>query len=1737
MTLNTTQPDFTDHFTKVAERLRAAGFVPAAPPVDLQQQLPMSQEDRARFGVQPPQAGLPADWDYRTAQLGPTGQARLQGQVGWTPDGERYFGGNSGLANWWNGLFYRTRAPIEIEDDEGKRSVAFDDASFWKRLTTVTGRATGEVVKGVTSALPELAEEVEQIRGGIRAVAESAGYKPDPFTGWMYTTDWNPNDIRIFGVDPINWVRHLINALPLGPEMTFVAGAAIRGFVQDPTAAIKTFGEGYEAGRILYSTLGDPARRAEYDRRLRAGENPWLLAEELQDPKKEFWGEFVADPLNFAGLITKPIRDAGMVRNIRRTLATPVDDLARVINEGSKAANTADAARHTTALVDGIVQYSQKMARGLGQASGWGFTQLLPESRRVLAAQKTVGVFGNILAGVVDNPQKIDDAVDALRGLTALHGTADEVVEGLAKLEHAGLGLNIALSEGGMEAGYILRRLLGDNPSGFIDEIRKAASAEDLLGLLGKGLDEAINAIYPSSKALRGPVGVATRIVESRFYKANRSLFGSLYMGYNPGFAARAMMTDTLHIFADTGIQGATDALRIGMPKAQTNIMRRFGFMPTAAAEGFASGAGEQIGGFASQWASKFQSRGSMISFNHFAERAFEMGYDTIARTTFAELKSAGASDEMLRLMRRGMDEFNDPAQLVSHIKDTFRKGYVEGSEMLWLDDAHYGMLKDYNLLDDYRSAMRGSSTLDDALQAHNRIFDSLEQQAFEAGKIPTSLAPADDLARQAERTGQAASSGLVAPNTQSLVNIQQVSNREVETLFTEDIFTEARRIAPRLGINDLDQRIPADLRVFTDGSWLQQQADQFRLRFSDPLFAVYKDLERQAATADVSDYWRRFGFTGAPPPNVSKDTLMRYYWENGYYPTTRQYFRNVREEFVEGAQRAVDSLKELDPRLVSQSAVAKLEEALKSARAWDTAAITRDGRMVLNNNVDDVRRLAVLNNIPTATAQGVPTRQLLNTINKYLPEGVERFADEALVPYEVAEQALRNKFGDAFVPLAERLGLMERPALGDLIPPISRFSDATITPSRMLAEQLPGIRGLRSQMEDLLRQNWSRPSATTGNPQLDQALDAWAKAARSQFLETRLVAERVGAAGRDLTVLPYSTGRIGIDAILAVIYPYHFWHSRTYLNWAKRIATNPELIAAYAKYRDMMAEVNAGLPEWWKYNLRVDDILGVPLDNPLFFNLEANLNPMNGLVGVDFDDPYKRVDWWTRTLDDISKWGPSPWTFLSLATAMSLHARGEDEAAARWANRLIPQTRVLQSATAMLGIGPGEVNILGIDPFESDPAISLFAGGIDPYVRQSGIPRALSQMVLDGEITQDQAIDAANVQEGEIWSRAYQIAVTQRAPGQLASYFFGTGFRARNAGDLQADQYFGERDRLYAMRDILSPDAFRQQMDELKLRYPFADALEISRKAGDQKDTALTYQVLSRIPPGESSMAQLTGIDPALVNRFYDQKGSWEGWTEAERMQFMGGVVRLSAVLATPSDATRAEWSQVRTQRSAVRDQMKRIYGADILDEIDAWYAAREQNPDVRPNQRVSQAMLYERQAVANNPLLASYYGGIDAIVRYHESLMYAEMDAKYPSARDKQNTYWELATNQRAAFLRSNPDLRAYWRLRDQWRARIEKDLVSFGRMLPDKKTAEFRPEAPLEVTQEFTNLETPTVNWPQALADLGDTALRAIRSALAAGEPLSSTARSRLQQAADNQGVSLYYLLFQLRAQYGY
>lgn len=664
-------------------------------------------------------------------------------------------------------------------------------------------------------------------------------------------------------------------------------------------------------------------------------------------------------------------------------------------------------------------------------------------------------------------------------------------------------------------------------------------------------------------------------------------------------------------------------------------------------------------------------------------------------------------------------------------------------------------------------------------------------------------------------------------------------------------------------------------------------------------------------------------------------------------------------------------------------------------------------------------------------------------------------------------------------------------------------WGDSEPNMQRIVKESGPALDDMFTRLEKGIVDNYGTTKPITGNKNLDQELDSWEIIANQRTQEMRFIANETATAGRNFGLIDYRN-RSNFGNSLGVIFPYHHFHLNTAKNWiGQRLAPNAGLVSGYAKYKDTLSEIHAGTPDWWKNNVNSDELLGLFPENPVFFNLEATLNPLNGLMGVDFNDPARRVDWWTRLMDDLGKLGPSVWTPVAMVTAYMLAQRGEEEAAAHWAGRLVPQSQTLESLKALsengfnfgeignesverildaipwLDVEDGELtaggrNILAplIPEFATnDIMVNLFSGGTDVWTGRRAL-RALTAMQDDGTITPEQAIDASWTQEGEVWDAAVERAVTSRAPGQITSFFMGVGFKGRSMQDQQVDSFYEDYYRLWNTRDSLTGEEFRVQMSQLGENYPFMDVVLIGRKGNAGRDIALAYNVLSRIPPGNSSLIELSGLDMRLVNKFYEDKGQIQDWTESDRNRFLASIMDMNAVLAIPEDATMIEWDQARNEQSLLNQRITELFGEDIDKKIDGYWALWDESPEARENTdryleqypEVEAAMEYREMVMANVPesALGTYYSSVEKIERYYKGVMYDQAEIKFGAdIFNIQSAYFNLASSEKRSYRSRNPQLVKYWGWRDDEMQKINATVIDLGSRLGEGQGATFRDD----------------------------------------------------------------------------
>ena len=521
-------------------------------------------------------------------------------------------------------------------------------------------------------------------------------------------------------------------------------------------------------------------------------------------------------------------------------------------------------------------------------------------------------------------------------------------------------------------------------------------------------------------------------------------------------------------------------------------------------------------------------------------------------------------------------------------------------------------------------------------------------------------------------------------------------------------------------------------------------------------------------------------------------------------------------------------------------------------------------------------------------------------------------------------------------------------------------------------------------------------------------------------------------------------------------------------------------------------------------------------------FNLENVINPVHGLTQTPFNDPYKRVDWLSTTVDNLNQMtsgalmAPVNW-----AVALHLYQQGQQDAANRWMGQLFPQGSVVKAGLTMAQegvnqIAPGSALSKPINAGQFiqnnqlDPFTNFLDGGLTPYERDQ-VGTALAQMVTNGTITQEQAVDAAHSQTGPVWQQASVMASQTTAPATVAGFFMGLGTKPRSTQDVINNQMNSDIGQLIAMQPNMSPQAYKQAWQQMSQKYPSMEEVLLSHKGGTQRDATYAYDVLSRIPPGDTfNLLTAAGLTTDDINHFYGTKGFTTpgGYTDSkgvihppmpftpqQESKFMSAIADLGAMLKMPDVPTTQEWNTAKNNYQSISDQIdKRIPG--IWQEVQAYNDIKysgQTGADTQASQflslhpEISQAQALREQAILADPVLSKYYGGIKTLTLYWTNSDHNFLLAKYgKDIYQKEYAYYNenLTPASRRLYIAQHPELKGFFKdnrtLSDQAQLAINK----FSQYLPEPPKNNPRSDFTAQNQQQqneataLQGVQTPTI-----------------------------------------------------------
>ena len=328
--------------------------------------------------------------------------------------------------------------------------------------------------------------------------------------------------------------------------------------------------------------------------------------------------------------------------------------------------------------------------------------------------------------------------------------------------------------------------------------------------------------------------------------------------------------------------------------------------------------------------------------------------------------------------------------------------------------------------------------------------------------------------------------------------------------------------------------------------------------------------------------------------------------------------------------------------------------------------------------------------------------------------------------------------------------------------------------------------------------------------------------------------------------------------------------------------------------------------------------------------------------------------------------------------------------------------------------------------------------------------------------------------------------------------------------------------------------------MNEMRNTYPFMDMMLLSRRAGDGRDAAYAYNIISRLPPGMSKeMLETAGIDPRTAEKFYESGGKLESMPETERQRFLAGIMDMAALLKMPNDATRQEWTLAKQTYSKMNEELAQKFGEDIQDKISAYYDldTNKQKAYLEAFPEVKEAMDAQTAYIANTPILSSYYGGLQITTRFYENQMYDQLEQEFGAdIQEKMEQYYALKDNlqtaEAKAFYNAN-NLRAYEARKKELRAGVEEQIMAAASQIPEADGYGVRPEFSPEsgTQQDMYQLATTDQQQQQAqqiFEGLSPAAQELVQDYLQTGDKLPSAVTRQIEYLAEKFGLSQYEAL---------
>lgn len=784
---------------------------------------------------------------------------------------------------------------------------------------------------------------------------------------------------------------------------------------------------------------------------------------------------------------------------------------------------------------------------------------------------------------------------------------------------------------------------------------------------------------------------------------------------------------------------------------------------------------------------------------------------------------------------------------------------------------------------------------------------------------------------------------------------------------------------------------------------------------------------------------------------------------------------------------------------------------------------------------------------IPSATEAGARNdRRVLSTVNKYLPEGTDKYKNVADIPEDVARKAFEASAAAKGTTAPAKVNPQYIADVNKVIPdpqPLDMSLD-------MMAygRQYGALDEIANAAKTAAQK---KPTLIADLPEnLQKEIMKGLDNVKTDLSTARYQAMKFGEWRADSALLNYNR-RTNFDSWLGHVAPFSFWTTHSLGNWAVESIDRPAMLTNYMRAKEFFATAGLerdGMATRTKGKLRIDipfapewmgeqfiDPLRValPFDNWIspFENLEKDQHSFEGRVQRVLDQQLKEGSITKEEYDDATQSRDgATWDFAS-----SIQQRNEEgDRYDAWdftTTLAAPHAPIMWAYNAAFGdkqdIGPfsplsrvtrNAATLLGVEDWNNSK-YNLEAKvrrhfGLPAYDKWDDyrIKRAASNMAGSGELTPEEAKEAIAVaamvesgqmtaEEGKKQSEAYRLSVARSNQeytggiGQFLVSTFGLSVTSVPKGEnnlrmLQDD--YGAAYEKYKKASTSLEDYIKSHpnMDKQEASDAWEKANPKLAKEGD----ALS-QFFNEHPEYETRLGLFDKPEEQIHKFYIDQ--IWSTYNELPKLN---------------------------------QDEVREHLGTDFQQ---SFLNSETRSYDDIPN-NVMQVWLKMMNTdplgglTADQRLLVSLYGKTqmtDPETAWRVQVFYDQRKENFEGYYDKQTEYYKLSDKrQKKAYLRANPDLQQYF----DWRKNFmltNPDLVPY---LTDnekdiaKAKNRARSEGAVPTAQELQ------VNLPPDVAEL-------VSYYAQSGQPLPATVLNELNYIGGQSGLSGEQLFNIVQGQY--